>query len=41
MMAMDFSVAQDTCTAIVGAVRIAFFWGFGEETDQHASRMCQ
>jgi membrane-bound lytic murein transglycosylase A len=32
-------VAQDTGTAIKGAVRADFFWGFGEEAGQSAGRM--
>ena len=32
-------IAQDTGTAIKGAVRADFFWGFGEEAGQSAGRM--
>jgi membrane-bound lytic murein transglycosylase A len=32
-------IAQDTGTAIKGAVRADFFWGFGEEAGQAAGRM--
>lgn len=34
-------VAQDTGTAIVGAVRADFFWGPGEQAEQQAGRMKQ
>ena len=34
-------VAQDTGTAIKGAVRADFFWGFGDEAGQSAGRMRQ
>jgi len=34
-------LAQDTGTAIKGAVRADFFWGFGEEAGQIAGRMRQ
>jgi membrane-bound lytic murein transglycosylase A len=34
-------VAQDTGTAIKGAVRADFFWGFGDEAGQLAGRMRQ
>jgi len=34
-------VAQDTGTAIRGAVRADFFWGFGDEAGQSAGRMRQ
>lgn len=33
--------AQDTGSAIVGAVRADFFWGWGEEAEQQAGRMRQ
>ena len=34
-------IAQDTGTAIKGAVRADFFWGFGDEAGQSAGRMRQ
>jgi membrane-bound lytic murein transglycosylase A len=34
-------VAQDTGSAIVGAVRADFFWGWGEQAEQQAGRMKQ
>lgn len=34
-------VAQDTGTAIKGAVRADFFWGFGDDAGQSAGRMRQ
>ena len=34
-------VAQDTGSAIVGAVRIDYFWGWGAEAEQQAGRMRQ
>jgi len=34
-------LAQDTGTAIKGAVRADFFWGFGDEAGQSAGRMRQ
>ncbi len=34
-------LAQDTGSAIRGAVRADFFWGFGDEAAQHAGRMKQ
>jgi membrane-bound lytic murein transglycosylase A len=34
-------VAQDTGSAIVGAVRADFFWGWGEHAEQQAGRMKQ
>ena len=34
-------VAQDTGSAIKGAVRADFFWGFGDEAGQSAGRMRQ
>jgi membrane-bound lytic murein transglycosylase A len=34
-------VAQDTGSAIVGAVRADYFWGPGERAEQQASRMKQ
>jgi len=34
-------LAQDTGSAIRGAVRADFFWGFGERAAQHAGRMKQ
>lgn len=33
--------AQDTGSAIVGAVRADFFWGWGDEAEQQAGRMRQ
>jgi membrane-bound lytic murein transglycosylase A len=32
-------VAQDTGGAIVGPVRVDYFWGFGDKAEQQASRM--
>src|SRR5690606_21033014 len=34
-------LAQDTGSAIRGAVRADFFWGFGEEAARNAGRMKQ
>lgn len=34
-------MAQDTGTAITGAVRIDYFWGLGDEAEQQAGRMKQ
>ena len=34
-------MAQDTGTAIQGAVRIDYFWGAGEVAEQQAGRMKQ
>ena len=34
-------VAQDTGSAIVGAVRADFFWGWGDQAEQQAGRMKQ
>ena len=34
-------MAQDTGSAIVGAVRIDYFWGLGEQAEQQAGRMKQ
>ena len=34
-------VAQDTGSAIVGAVRADFFWGWGPEAEAQAGRMKQ
>jgi membrane-bound lytic murein transglycosylase A len=34
-------LAQDTGSAIKGAVRADFFWGFGDEAGQIAGRMRQ
>jgi membrane-bound lytic murein transglycosylase A len=34
-------MAQDTGTAIVGAVRIDYFWGAGDQAEQQAGRMKQ
>ncbi len=34
-------MAQDTGTAITGAVRIDYFWGAGEQAEQQAGRMKQ
>ena len=34
-------VAQDTGTAITGAVRADYFWGWGDEAEQQAGRMKQ
>ncbi|MBQ1765662.1 MAG: transglycosylase, partial [Aquincola sp.] len=34
-------LAQDTGTAIVGAVRADYFWGPGEVAEQQAGRMKQ
>ncbi|MFN0040374.1 MAG: 3D domain-containing protein, partial [Burkholderiales bacterium] len=34
-------IAQDSGSAIKGAVRADFFWGFGEEAGQLAGRMRQ
>lgn len=34
-------MAQDTGTAIVGAVRADYFWGWGSEAEQQAGRMKQ
>ena len=34
-------VAQDTGSAITGAVRADFFWGWGEQAEQQAGRMKQ
>lgn len=34
-------VAQDTGTAITGAVRIDYFWGWGEQAEAQAGRMKQ
>jgi membrane-bound lytic murein transglycosylase A len=32
-------IAQDTGSAIKGAVRADYFWGFGDEAGQAAGRM--
>jgi len=34
-------MAQDTGSAIVGAVRADYFWGWGERAEQQAGRMKQ
>jgi membrane-bound lytic murein transglycosylase A len=34
-------VAQDTGGAIAGAVRVDFFWGFGDDAGAQAGRMKQ
>jgi membrane-bound lytic murein transglycosylase A len=34
-------MAQDTGNAIVGAVRVDYFWGWGEAAEQQAGRMKQ
>ena len=34
-------LAQDTGSAIKGAVRADFFWGFGEQAGREAGRMRQ
>jgi membrane-bound lytic murein transglycosylase A len=34
-------LAQDTGSAITGAVRADFFWGWGAEAEQQAGRMKQ
>ena len=34
-------MAQDTGTAIVGAVRADYFWGWGPEAEAQAGRMKQ
>ena len=34
-------MAQDTGSAITGAVRIDYFWGAGDAAEQHAGRMKQ
>jgi len=34
-------VAQDTGTAITGAVRADYFWGWGETAENQAGRMKQ
>ncbi len=34
-------VAQDTGSAIVGAVRADFFWGWGAQAEAQAGRMMQ
>ena len=34
-------LAQDTGSAIKGAVRADFFWGFGKEAGEQAGRMKQ
>ncbi|MDB5817058.1 MAG: mltA, partial [Rhizobacter sp.] len=34
-------VAQDTGTAITGAVRADYFWGWGDDAEQQAGRMKQ
>ncbi len=35
------AIAQDTGSAIVGAVRADYFWGWGEQAEQQAGRMKQ
>jgi membrane-bound lytic murein transglycosylase A len=35
------AVAQDTGSAIVGAVRADYFWGWGDEAEAQAGRMKQ
>ena len=34
-------MAQDTGSAIVGAVRVDYFWGWGDEAEAQAGRMKQ
>ena len=34
-------IAQDTGSAIVGAVRADYFWGWGDTAEQQAGRMKQ
>jgi len=34
-------LAQDTGTAITGAVRADYFWGWGDQAEQQAGRMKQ
>jgi membrane-bound lytic murein transglycosylase A len=34
-------VAQDTGSAITGAVRADYFWGWGDGAEDHAGRMKQ
>ena len=34
-------MAQDTGSAIVGAVRADYFWGWGDDAEAHAGRMKQ
>jgi membrane-bound lytic murein transglycosylase len=34
-------MAQDTGSAIIGAVRVDYFWGWGDTAEQQAGRMKQ